>query len=152
MFSKELIDDTKSILFRIGRVDRIGVLQYYAIKRLQFNGPLQELKEETKTFLPYRLDMEVSGVADFLKENYPNTAIIKYGYTYYGPTPINFYANDHCVDGYVFTQSPVSNTEDYTSVLRRGNIFLLQASPLIWRELSKKDIKRSNIVITRPVE
>lgn len=149
MLNSELIDVGKSIIFRMGSAELSGVRYYYAINRLSYNGSLSALLAESNSILPYRLDMEIGAVTEFLLEKYPKTTIVKYDYNYYGPIPIEFYSNDHCVDGYVFTQYPVNTTEDYSSVLKRGNIFLLQASPLIWRELSKKNIKRSNIIIKK---
>lgn len=146
MLSKGLIEENKSIIFRMGVfLNPKGGIQFVPIKKFYQDKSVDDLCTEVTSLLPYRIDMEIREITDHVSTQFPNTAFVKLDYSYYGPYPIEYHANDHVVRGYLITQHELTDANDYRWILRRGNIVLLQASSLIWSNLSRRKITHRNL-------
>lgn len=151
MISKKTIEENGAIIFRMGAsIDpEQNRIIYHTLSRYYHKSSAKSLCSELLNLLPYRISMELLQIRDFIVTKYPNSIVLPASYGYFGPYPIQFNSLDHQVSGWVMTTSEPKNEKDTTCLLSRGNIFILNASKLVWRELSKQDITSKNLKFTK---
>lgn len=140
--SVTLTDSDFSIVFRISATVEGDGVRYYPIHKIKYKKPLEVTRKEMIKTLPLRIEQEFKKIEDFVISKYSNVLFVKHDYAYYGPYKVEYESLNHTVQGYVFANSDLTVTKN---LLARGNIFILESSPFIWRDLSKKKISQGTI-------
>lgn len=139
------IDSKSTILFRLGiSVYDYGIC-YHPIRLHRYLKPLEDSRKEMTENLPDRLEQELKEIEEFVEDRYKNSFFLKHDYDIYGPYKISYDVLDHSVEGYMYSMSKLSSKK--LNPLMRGNIFLLESSPFVWRELKKNKILANSIKI-----
>ena len=138
-----ITDSDYTIVFRVGLGAEGKSIHFRPIKKIKYHKPLEEAKREMVKYLPIRVTSEMREIESFVLSMYPNTMFIQHNYMYFGPYKIEYETQDQAVQGYVFSNEDLH--EEGTSILTRGNIILLESSPIIWRDLGRRKIVNSNL-------
>lgn len=136
------VDSDYSIVFRMSATMTEQGVRYYPIHKIKYKKSIDQSRKEMVRMLPVRIERELQEIQDFVSSIYDSVMLVKMEYTYFGPYKIEYESLNLTVQGYVFTRGDL--TKD-GSLFSRGNIFILESSPFIWRDLSRNKMTPNNV-------